>query len=144
MAVSVNPRIPRQGMTTLLKGSVTDRILLLISLVGITAAWFTVQALVASGPAVAEIYHGKRLLATYPLPKAGEVPKTFQINGELGPSEILLDEEGVRITSSPCSAQRCVYSGVHHHAGDMIACVPNRILITIRGNAKRRFDAIVE
>ena len=114
MAVSVNPRIPRQGMIRLLKGSLTDRILLLFSLAGIAAAWFIVQAVVASGPAVAEIYHGKTLLATYPLPKAGEAPNSFQIDGELGPSEILLDEDGVRWivdykTSSPGEGRNSDY-----------------------------------
>ena len=131
-------------MPELLKGSVTDRILLACSLAGIAVAWFVVQALVASGPAVAEIYHGKTLLATYPLPNAGEPSNSILIDGELGPSEIVLDAEGVRMASSPCDSQRCVYSGAHRHAGDMIACVPNRILITIRGSAENRFDAIVE
>jgi len=136
--------IPRQSMRVLLQGTLTDRILLVVSLVTIVMAWFAVQAVVASGPAVAEVYHGKVLLATYPLPLAGEPAKSFKIEGELGSSEILLDADGVRMLSSPCSAQRCVYSGAHRHAGDMIACVPNRILITIRGSAKSRFDAIVE
>jgi len=131
-------------MPELLKGTLTDRILLLISLLAIAVSWFVVQSVVASGPAVAEVYHGKVLLATYPLPLAGEPAKSFMIEGELGTSEILLDEHGVRMLSSPCSAQRCVYSGAHRHAGDIIACVPNRILITIRGSAESRFDAIVE
>lgn len=144
MSVSVKPLIPRQSMSVLLQGTLTDRILLVIALAAITMAWFVVQAAVASGPAVAEVYHGKVLLATYPLPMAGEPAKSFQIEGELGSSEIRLDADGVRMLSSPCSAQRCVYSGAHHHAGDMIACVPNRILITIRGSAASRFDAIVE
>lgn len=144
MSVSVKPLIPRQSMRVLLQGTLTDRILLVVSLAAIMMAWFVVQAVVASGPAVAEVYHGKVLLATYPLPLAGEPAKSFKIEGELGSAEILLDADGVRMASSPCSAQRCVYSGAHRHAGDMIACVPNRILITIRGSAKSRFDAIVE
>jgi len=107
-------------------------------------SWFVQKQAVASGPAVAEVYHGKVLLATYPRPLAGKPAKSFMIEGELGTAEILLDEHGVRMLSSPCSAQRCVYSGAHRHAGDIIACVPNRILITIRGSAESRFDAIVE
>ena len=144
MVDSVKPHISHKSFLTLLKGTLADRILLAVSLAAIAAAWIIVQAVVASGPAVAEVYHGKVLLATYPLPLAGEPAKSFQIEGELGTSEILLDADGVRMLSSPCSAQRCVYSGAHRHAGDMIACVPNRILITIRGSAKSRFDAIVE
>ena len=144
MAISVNPRIRHQGMRTLLKGSVTDRILLIVSLAAIAGTWLMVQEAVASGPAVAEVYYGKTLLATYPLPENGQPPIHLKVDGKLGPSEILLDQEGVRITASPCDARRCVYSGAHRHAGDMIACIPNRILISIRGSARSRFDAIVE
>ncbi|ATX80991.1 hypothetical protein Ga0123462_0112 [Mariprofundus ferrinatatus] len=144
MAASVNTRIPRQGMRTLLMGSVSDRILLFVSLTAIASAWFFVQAVAASGPAVAEVYFGKTLLATYPLPNAGEPPTHLQVEGSIGAAEIVIDESGVRFSASPCDAQRCVYSGAHQHAGDMIVCVPNRILIAIRGRTQGRFDAIVE
>jgi len=66
------------------------------------------------------------------------------VEGDLGPSEIIIDEHGARIAASPCSSQRCVLSGAHTHAGDIIACVPNRILITLRGSDRTAFDAIVE
>ncbi len=131
-------------MRALLKGSLTDRILLLVTLIATASAWFIIQAAIASGPAVAEVYYGKTLLATYPLPKHGEKPIQLQVEGELGASEVILDEQGVRIATSPCDTKRCVYSGAHRHAGDVVACIPNRILISIRGSTNHRFDAIVE
>jgi len=131
-------------MFQLLKGSRTDRLLLLISLILIVAAWFVIQARIAGGVAVAEIYHDQLLLATYPLPQAGEAEHSFVVQGELGDAVVLLDQQGVRMTSSPCSSQHCVLSGAHRHAGDIIACVPNRILITVRGRSASGFDAIVE
>ncbi len=127
-----------------LKGTWTDRLLLLVSLAAIMAGWIMIQAYVSSGPAMAEIYHADTLVATYPLPQKGEPPIHLQVEGELGPSEIVIDEQGARIASSPCATQRCVLSGPHRHAGDMVACVPNRILITLRGHAESGFDAIVE
>lgn len=146
MLASVKSHISDDSFRMLLKGSLTDRLILLASVAGIIAAWLLVQSLVASGPAIAEIYHGKTLLASYPLPLAGEKPIYFDVDGELGTSSIRLDEDGARMVSSPCAAQRCVYSGVHRHAGDMVACIPNRVLITIRGQAElaTRYDAIVE
>jgi len=131
-------------MFDLLKGSKADRLVLLVSLLAIVCSWFVIQSRISAGPAVAEIYHGQVLLATYPLPQHGEAEQRFQIKGELGDSEVVLDQDGVRIEASPCTTQHCVHSGAHRHAGDIIACVPNRILISIRGKSASEFDAIVE
>lgn len=127
-----------------LKGTWTDRLLLLASVICIVGAWYLVQAAVAAGPVVADIYHADTLLATYPLPQRGAVPIHFQAKGELGISEIVIDAQGARIVSSPCATQRCVLSGAHKHAGDMVACVPNRILVALRGRGETAFDAVVE
>jgi len=131
-------------MLDALKGTWADRLLLLLSLAAIVALWFMIQAHIAAGPAMAEIYHGDMLVATYPLPQPGEPAIHLQVDGELGVSDIIIDQQGARIATSPCASQRCVLSGPHRHAGDIIACVPNRILITLRGHAESRFDAIVE
>ena len=136
--------LPRQNMRNALKGTWTDRMLLLVSLLCIALSWFIIQANIAAGPAMAEVYYDNTLMATYPLPQKGQAPIHFQLEGKLGLSEVVIDERGARISSSPCSSQRCVLSGSHRHAGDMIACVPNRILITLRGSSASRFDAIVE
>jgi len=135
---------PHQNILDALKGTWADRLLLLFTLLSIIAAWFIIQANLAAGPAIAEIYRGNTLLATYPLPQQGEPAITLQVEGEIGLSDIIIDEHGARIASAPCSSQRCVLSGSHAHAGDMIACVPNKILIALRGSAEARFDAIVE
>ncbi|MDX8404822.1 MAG: NusG domain II-containing protein [Mariprofundus sp.] len=131
-------------MSATLKGTRMDRALLLVCLVLVVGAWLLIQSLMVSGPAVAAVYHGKTLLATYPLPLPGQPDIHLEVEGELGLSDIVIDQDGARIASSPCRTQQCVLSGAHKHAGDMIACVPNRILITIRGRADSRFDAIVE
>ncbi len=131
-------------MLDALKGSWADRLLLLIALITVVASWFIIQANIAAGPAMAEIYHDDTLLASYPLPKQGEPAITLQVEGDLGLSDIVIDEHGARIASAPCASQRCVLSGSHSHAGDIIACVPNKILITLRGSAASSFDAIVE
>jgi len=127
-----------------LKGTWTDRLLLLASVTCIAGAWHLVQTAVAAGQVVTDIYHADTLLATYPLPQQGEAPIRFQAKGELGVSEIVIDAHGARIVSSPCTTQRCVLSGAHQHAGDMIACVPNRILVALRGSGETAFDAVVE
>jgi len=134
----------RQNMLHALKGSWMDRLLLLAALISIVSAWFAIQTQIASGPAMAEIYHGKMLLASYPLPQHGGKAITLEVEGDLGLSEIVIDEHGARIASSPCSSQHCVLSGPHSHAGEIVACVPNKILIVLRGSGVSGFDAIVE
>jgi len=136
--------LPRQNMLNALKGTWADRLILLLSLVVIVSLWFIIQARIAAGPAMAEIYHGDTLVASYPLPQKGEAPVHLQVEGELGLSDIVIDQQGARFSTSPCPSQRCVLSGPHRHAGDIIACVPNRILIVLRGHAESQFDAIVE
>jgi hypothetical protein len=144
MVTPVSDLLPQQSMKNALKGTWADRILLLTSLPCIMLSWFIIQSTIAAGPAVAEIYYENTLVATYPLPQKGQAPIHFQLEGKLGLSEVVIDEQGARISSSPCNSQRCVLSGPHKHAGDVIACVPNRILITLRGSSESRFDAIVE
>ncbi|EAU53405.1 NusG domain II-containing protein [Mariprofundus ferrooxydans] len=131
-------------MPVTLKGTRVDRLLLLSGVSLIAVAWLLIQSFMASGPAVAAVYHGKTLLATYPLPLPGQPAIHFDAHGELGISEIVIDQDGARIAASPCTTQQCVLSGAHRHAGDMIACVPNRILVAIQGSAEARFDAIAE
>ena len=134
-----------RGLWYWLKGSWTDRALLLISLAGIFYAWQWIHAEVSSGPAMVEVYHGEVLLAQYPFPEAGKSIH-FDAEGELGSSEITIDHEGVRFTTSPCTTKHCVLNGSHSEGGDIIACVPNRILVAIKGSRTHgvHFDAIVE
>jgi len=61
----------------------------------------------------------------------------------LGESEIVIANDSVFFLKSPCRNKLCILAGHKHKIGDMIACVPNRILVAINGAAKR-FDAVVE
>lgn len=133
-----------QSFASHLKGRWGDRLLLLAMLIMIALLWQYVRASIGSGPAMAEIYHGDTLIAEYPLPGSADSPLHLDVEGDLGLSEIVIDQQGARIASSPCPSQRCVLAGPHNHAGDIIACVPNRILIALRGGNHSRFDAMVE
>lgn len=126
------------------KGSWIDRILLLLSLAGILLSWQWIHAAVSSGPPQVMIYHNSTLLARYPIPQNDETIH-FHAAGELGDSEILINKNGARFVSSPCTSQYCVLRGQHREHGDVIACVPNRIMIAIEAsNEADALDAIVE
>lgn len=145
MATLASEKAPKQNLWHWFKGSWTDRMLLLISLIGIFYAWQWIHAEVGSGPPLVMIYHDDKLLARYPFPQDGE-PIHFHAEGELGTSEILISSDGVRFLNSPCTTQYCVSRGQRKKHGDIIACVPNRILIAIEGahSGYEALDAIVE
>jgi len=144
MATLPTSNPPALPLHRLILGSGGDRVLLLTSLLAVILIWFYISAQLTSGPTVAEIYSGKQLLATYVLPTAEQAPIHFEAKGPLGTSSIEIASNGARIEHSPCTTQRCVLSGTHSHAGDIIACVPNHILVVLRGGKQEGFDAIVE
>lgn len=62
-------------------------------------------------------------------------------DGEL---TILYDKDGARITSSPCPDKVCIHQGKITRSGQTIACVPEKVLVTITTAAKENdHDAIL-
>ncbi|MES0371773.1 MAG: NusG domain II-containing protein, partial [Mariprofundaceae bacterium] len=110
MATLASENTPKQSLWHWFKGSWTDRLLLLISLIGIFYAWQWIHNEVSSGPPLVMIYHDDQLLARYPFPQDGE-PIHFHAEGEIGTSEIIISSEGVRFLSSPCTTQYCISRG---------------------------------
>jgi hypothetical protein len=135
----------RQDLRRLLTGSGADRLLLALAIAAIAALWLWLQREVPAGPPMVMIYHGKHLLAEYPIPTGG-APIHVHAKGDIGVSDIVIDTHGVHFESSPCIGKQCILAGTKHHAGDIIACVPNRILVSIRGSGARNdgYDGIVQ
>ena len=67
--------------------------------------------------------------------------RTLSIHGPLGNSVVEISEGRARFISSPCRGQVCVHTGWLQAAGDIAACLPNRISLTLHGEHPR-FDAI--
>jgi hypothetical protein len=95
--------------------------LLTASLAGI--AWVAA----APGGTRVVVTSGKQILFTTPL----DQPRSVDLDGPLGQTHLVIDDQGVRITSSPCPRKICISMGTARHAGDLLACVPNRILVYI-------------
>ncbi len=74
---------------------------------------------------------GDELCFTAPL----DEPRTFAIDGPLGQTKLVIDEQGARIVESPCPRKICVSMGVAKNTADLLACVPNRILVHIDGSS---------
>ena len=67
--------------------------------------------------------------------------RKLQVHGPLGDSIIEIKASRVRFIKSPCRGQQCVHSGWLETAGELAACLPNRISIQLLGRHPR-FDAI--
>lgn len=69
------------------------------------------------------------------------VDQTFSVEGPLGPTVIQISDGRVRVLSSPCPAKVCIRTGEIHHPGQLLACVPNGLIVRVDGDAPRE-DAI--
>ena len=63
------------------------------------------------------------------------------LRGPKGVSEAETGSLGIRMRTSPCRFQRCVHRGWIRRQGDMIVCIPNRIVLTIEGK-RAAVDAV--
>jgi len=143
-----HPKTAKVSFRQCLQGTWSDRILLMTLLIGIALLWFQINQTLHQGAPTAYVYHGKTLLAKYPLPQDEQVIHVAA-QGEIGISDIEISKEGIRFDSSPCTTHHCILAGRKRYAGSVIACVPNHIMVVIRGSDKEnktriKFDAISE
>ena len=75
---------------------------------------------------------GERVLFVAPL----DQPREVELAGPLGPTRLMIDQRGARITASPCALKVCMGMGPARHPGDLLVCLPNRILVQVEGEAE--------
>jgi len=64
--------------------------------------------------------------------------KELTLVGEWGAVTIQTDTKGVRISRSSCPQQICVKQGWRKKSGDVIVCVPNRLIVNIHSSHARQ------
>jgi hypothetical protein len=74
----------------------------------------------------------------YPL----EAEATVRVPGPLGETVVEIKDGAVRVVSSPCPEKICIKTGRISKPGQWIACLPNRVFISIRGRKSEQPDAI--
>ncbi len=68
-------------------------------------------------------------------------PRSFSVGGPFGKTTLKIEGGAVRVVSSPCPEKICVKAGPISRPGQWIACLPNRIFITIKGKSENKIDA---
>lgn len=110
----------------------SDRVTAVIILVAVAlmiAAWIVMHR---TRGTVAVINVDGNVVATMDLTSTG--PQTLHISGVLGPLVVVTDGKGsIRVTEATCPDQICVHTVPAQSPGDQIICVPNHMVITVKG-----------
>ncbi|MCL2718639.1 MAG: NusG domain II-containing protein [Lachnospiraceae bacterium] len=89
---------------------------------------------------VAEIYIAGGL--NYQIPLSAGHDDILIHTGEEGYNILRFEADGVYMAEANCKSQTCVLSGKFSYPGQMIACLPHRILVRLTGKAEGGIDAI--
>jgi hypothetical protein len=66
------------------------------------------------------------------------------VKGPIGETRIKIDRGAVQVLASDCSEKICVLTGKIRHAGEMIVCVPNKVVVKVVGKIENKFDVITQ
>jgi hypothetical protein len=103
-----------------------DRALAAALVLASFAPWFAGGRAVPS-EAIVEV--GRTPVARIPLAEDARIP----VAGALGPVEVEVRHGAVRVVRSGCPGQVCVSMGWKRRSGDLIACVPNGVIVRLSG-----------
>jgi len=70
-------------------------------------------------------------------------PQTITIDEKSAHCVIEIEDGSVRMISSDCPDQLCVHQGAIHKAGESIICLPQRIVIEIKGKVQG-YDILIK
>jgi len=68
-------------------------------------------------------------------------PAVETVPGPLGPTLVEISDGTVRVLESSCPRGHCVRMGSIRTPGQTVVCVPNRVVVTIEGDAPPSVDA---
>lgn len=75
---------------------------------------------------------------TVPLSRDGRI----EVPGPLGTTTVLMEDEAVRVESSPCRHRLCVGMGRAARPGAVIVCVPNQVVVRVLGESEGAHDVL--
>ena len=102
-----------------------DRKLLLVVAILVAVSFVLPLRREAGGQVIATVQD--RVVFVAPL----NIDRTVDLQGPLGTTVLQIAAGKVRILSSPCRNKTCVRMGEVHQDGDVLACLPNKLVIRI-------------
>jgi hypothetical protein len=114
-----------------------DKILIVILIV-VSAAGYPLIKYFFQGGAYLEISVEGQVKETVSMDRYTDIT----VQGRKGISVIHIDETGARFTQSPCVDKKCIESAPVKDAGEISACIPNRVMIRVLGDNNISTDFI--
>lgn len=60
----------------------------------------------------------------------------------VGGCELQISSDGIEFISSSCPDKLCIKKGKLTRSGDTMACVPNKVVVSIKSESKNQIDAV--
>ncbi len=113
-----------------------DVVVLVAAAALVTGAWFAIFTPGVAADTV-RIQSASGGTEDYPLSEN----RSIRVQGPLGETRIEIRDRRVAITHSPCQQKICLRSGWLSAGGEVSACVPNRVAVTLAAHHPE-FDAV--
>lgn len=122
------------------KGDKIVGIILLIVVVISSIATLAYKTLIKGSENIAVIKSYGKVIRTIDLNKV-EKPEEMTIKTDKGNFNLLLIQHNeINIKEANCPHQECVKIGVISEPGEIIVCLPNKVVITIKGQGNKEID----
>ena len=105
--------------------------LLILFIILFSALLFFIRQTPASKNNILTIKIGKEIVQTIPL--SGENSQ-LSLKTKHGTVQIKIKENKVKVLSSPCKDKLCVKQGYISKPGETIACLPEKVILTIKND----------
>ncbi len=114
-----------------------------IIIIAVLAVCGIVMLMLATGdtaPAADVFVDGQRVMS---VELKGEM-REYTVSGALGELTLVAGADGIGIARADCPNHTCVRSGVISRGGQVIACLPNHVLIQLSGVPDEGVDAVAQ
>ncbi len=122
------------------KGDKIVGIVLIITVLLSLSATLIYKTVIKGSDNIAVIKQGDKIVKTIDLKKVVE-PEEFTIKNEKGNYNIIqVKQDYIGIKDADCPHKECVKSGEISEPGEMVVCLPNKVLISIKGKVNKAID----
>ena len=119
------------------KGITKGDIILIVCVVLISAALFAFSFFGGSEDLTAEIYVSGEKVHSIAL---SEVEESYTLTENY--CQLLIEKDGVTFIFSDCADKLCVTKGKLTKQGDTMACVPEKVVVILKGTDNKKIDAV--
>ena len=113
-----------------------DALLIALLLAAALVLYLSLGRAEETGEHVVVFIDGERA-ASYPLSRNGE----YSLND--GSNRLVIEDGRAWIAEADCPDQICVLLGKIDRSGELIVCLPNRLVVTIEGDEEPQVDGVI-